>query len=87
MAKKELTVESVAEAYLALLAERGIEYLFANAGTDFAPLVEAFAKVAPTGRLVPPHCLAPDRDAERGVYRQPSTRLAPSLYRVGKPRY
>ncbi len=32
----------MAEAYLALLAERGIEYLFANAGTDFAPIVEAY---------------------------------------------
>ena len=41
MARKEFAVANVAEAYLALLAERGIEYLFANAGTDFAPLVEA----------------------------------------------
>jgi len=32
MARKELAVDSVAEAYLALLAKRGIEYLFANAG-------------------------------------------------------
>src|ERR1700676_2193810 len=46
MARKELQVDSVAEAYLALLAERGIEYLFANAGTDFAPIVEAYAKAA-----------------------------------------
>ena len=49
MARKELAVDTVGEAYLALLAERGIEYLFANAGTDFAPLVEAFAKSARTG--------------------------------------
>src|SRR5579863_10473554 len=34
MARKELKAGSVAEAYLALLAERGVEYLFANAGTD-----------------------------------------------------
>jgi acetolactate synthase-1/2/3 large subunit len=58
MARKELTVESVAEAYLALLAERGIEYLFANAGTDFAPLVEAFAKSARTGAGAPLPLLA-----------------------------
>jgi acetolactate synthase-1/2/3 large subunit len=70
MARKTLAVDNVAEAYLALLAERGVEYLFANAGTDFAPLVEAFAKAAPTGRLVPLHCLAPDRDAERGAPRR-----------------
>ncbi len=53
MARKELAVASVAEAYLALLAERGVEYLFANAGTDFAPLVEAFAKGARTGTPLP----------------------------------
>jgi acetolactate synthase I/II/III large subunit len=53
MVRKELAVDSVGEAYLALLAERGVEYLFANAGTDFAPLVEAFAKAARTGMPVP----------------------------------
>jgi acetolactate synthase-1/2/3 large subunit len=53
MARKELAVASVGEAYLALLAERGVEYLFANAGTDFAPLVEAFAKGARTGAPMP----------------------------------
>jgi acetolactate synthase I/II/III large subunit len=58
MARKELAVDTVAEAYLALLAERGIEYLFANAGTDFAPLVEAFAKAARTGMPVPQPVLA-----------------------------
>ena len=49
MGRKELAVDSVAEAYLALLADRGVEYLFANAGTDFAPIVEAYAKAAHTG--------------------------------------
>jgi len=53
MGRKELAVDTVAEAYLALLAERGIEYLFANAGTDFAPLVEAFAKAGRTGAPAP----------------------------------
>jgi acetolactate synthase I/II/III large subunit len=58
MARKALAVDNVAEAYLALLAERGIAYLFANAGTDFAPLVEAFAKAARTGTQVPRPVLA-----------------------------
>jgi len=58
MGRKELAVDSVAEAYLALLAERGIEYLFANAGTDFAPLVEAFAKAARTGAPAPQPLIA-----------------------------
>jgi acetolactate synthase I/II/III large subunit len=58
MARKEIAVDSVAEAYLTLLAERGVEYLFANAGTDFAPLVEAFAKMARTGAPAPKPVLA-----------------------------
>jgi len=58
MARKELKVDSVAEAYLALLAERGIEYLFANAGTDFAPIVEAYAKAAHSGLPAPKPIIA-----------------------------
>src|SRR3954447_18019733 len=58
MTRKELKVDSVAEAYLALLAERGIEYLFANAGTDFAPIVEAYVKAAHTGLPAPKPLIA-----------------------------
>ena len=58
MGRKQLAVESVAEAYLALLAERGVEYLFANAGTDFAPIVEAYAKAAHTGLPAPKPLIA-----------------------------
>jgi acetolactate synthase-1/2/3 large subunit len=43
--RKTIDVETVAEAYLTLLAERGIDYLFANGGTDFAPIVEAAAAI------------------------------------------
>src|SRR5437588_960998 len=53
MSRTELKTDSVAEAYLALLAERGVDYLFANAGTDFAPIVEAYAKAAHTGLPLP----------------------------------
>jgi len=35
---------TVAEAYLELLAARGVKYFFGNSGTDFAPIIEAFAK-------------------------------------------
>ena len=35
---------TVSDAYLAILADRGVDYLFANAGTDFAPLIEAYAR-------------------------------------------
>lgn len=34
----------VAETYLGLLRSRGISYLFANAGSDFASLIEAYAR-------------------------------------------
>jgi len=30
--------QMTAEAYIRRLAERGIDYVFANAGTDFAPI-------------------------------------------------
>src|SRR5262249_24057535 len=33
-----------AEGYIARLAERGVEYVFANAATDFAPIVEALSQ-------------------------------------------
>lgn len=46
-------VDSVAGAYLALLADRGIEYLFGNAGTDFAPIVEAMAQAHSSGVPMP----------------------------------
>src|SRR4030095_9750237 len=36
--------ETVADPSLAALRARGIERLFFNAGTDFAPLVEAYAR-------------------------------------------
>ena len=50
---KKVAVESTAEAYLELLAARGVEYLFANAGTDFAPLIEAYAKRTAQGQPLP----------------------------------
>jgi acetolactate synthase-1/2/3 large subunit len=58
MARKSLQAQSVAEAYLTLLAERGVEYLFANAGTDFPPIVEALAKAEATGAPAPKPIIA-----------------------------
>ena len=49
---------TVAEAYLALLKARGIDVLFANPGTDFAPIVEAYARAGETGLDFPtPHTI------------------------------
>ncbi len=50
---KRATIESTAEAYLELLAARGVEYLFGNAGTDFAPLIEAYARRGAHGQVLP----------------------------------
>jgi acetolactate synthase-1/2/3 large subunit len=44
-----MTASSVAARVLALLAERGVDALFVNAGTDFAPLVEAYATADEAG--------------------------------------
>lgn len=53
MATKTIESGTVADAYLALLVDRGVDYLFANAGTDFAPLIESLAKAQVTGTKVP----------------------------------
>jgi len=41
---KQVAVESMAEAYIELLAARGVDYFFGNGGTDFGPIVDAYAK-------------------------------------------
>ena len=51
-------MQSVADRYLALLAARGVHVLFGNGGTDFAPIIEAYAQAAQTGAKVPRPILA-----------------------------
>ena len=60
MSARTLHSDTTAEAYLELLKDRGIEVFLGNAGTDFASLVEAFARLeGEAGRaprpLVVPH--------------------------------
>src|SRR5215470_16615745 len=60
MSTRTLKTETTAEAYLELLKDRGIDVFLGNAGTDFASLVDAFARfAAEPGRaprpLVIPH--------------------------------
>src|SRR6516162_9067069 len=55
---KPKSAGNVAAAYLALLADRGVEYLFGNAGTDFAPLIEAYGQAVQMGTAVPRPILA-----------------------------
>jgi acetolactate synthase-1/2/3 large subunit len=52
-----------AEDYLDALAAQGIAYLFCNPGTDFAPIVEAFARAARTNRPVPKPMVIPHENA------------------------
>lgn len=40
---------TVAEALLLRLGRAGVPYLFANSGTDAAPLIEAYARLAAEG--------------------------------------
>jgi len=51
--------ETAADAWLGLLAARGVEYLFANGGTDFAPVVEAYAKGQSLGWRLPQIVIVP----------------------------
>ncbi len=53
MARTTLLNVTVADAYLALLADRGVDCFFANAGTDFAPIVEAMAKARSLETRIP----------------------------------
>jgi len=55
----EFQPETAADLYIGLLATRGIEYLFANGGTDFAPVVEAYAKGRAKGWRLPEPVVTP----------------------------
>jgi acetolactate synthase-1/2/3 large subunit len=57
--KVRAQVETVAQAYLELLSLRGIEYFFANAGTDFASIVDAFARRLEQGKEFPRPVMVP----------------------------
>src|SRR5712672_2964117 len=62
-----------AEAYIRRLAERGIEYVFANAGTDFAPIIEAISRNAGSDRKIPKFITVPHENVAmamaHGYYR------------------
>ena len=59
MGFRTLHPETTAEAYLELLKDRGIDVFLGNAGTDFASLVEAFARFEADGRPAPRPLLVP----------------------------
>ena len=74
----ESTQQISAEAYLGRLADRGIEYVFANAGTDFAPIIEALTRNVGSGRKFPRVVTVPHENVAMA--------MAHGYYRVsGKP--
>src|SRR3990170_737523 len=58
--------ETGAEAVLLALKENGIDYLFANAGTDFPSIIEAFVALA-SGERVPMPVTVPHETAAVGM--------------------
>ena len=59
MGSRTLHPDTTAEAYLELLKDRGIDIFLGNAGTDFASLVEAFARFEADGRPAPRPLVVP----------------------------
>jgi acetolactate synthase-1/2/3 large subunit len=51
--KRTVPIENTAQAYLELLEALGVRYFFGNAGTDFASLIDAFARRELDGRTAP----------------------------------
>lgn len=58
---------SVAQAYLRHLALRGVEYLFGNGGTDFAPIAEAIARARMHGEPIPTPVTVPHENVAMGM--------------------
>ncbi|MCB1739458.1 MAG: thiamine pyrophosphate-requiring protein, partial [Gammaproteobacteria bacterium] len=55
--------ENAAEALLARLATHGVDTLFANGGTDFASIIEAYARATPLGARFPEPLVMPHETA------------------------
>ena len=69
---------TVAETFLAALADNGIEYVFANGGTDFAPIIEALVLSSQTGSNVPEFITVPHENV--------AVAMAEGYFRIsGKP--
>ena len=56
-----------AEAFLRALADHGIDYFYCNPGTDFPPIVEAFARAKKTNAKVPKPILVPHENLAVGM--------------------
>lgn len=61
------TNATAGEIFLRRLAANGVDYLFANGGTDFAPVIEGFAHAQIAGFAVPTPVLVPHETAALGM--------------------
>jgi len=59
----DIPAQTAAEALLALMKARGIDYIFANAGTDFPPLIEAYGRAGESGLDLPEPISVPHENA------------------------
>lgn len=74
----DTSASTTAESFLTRLGERGIDYVFANAGTDFAPVIEALARNPGSNRRYPTFVTVPHENV--------AVAMAHGYYRVsGKP--
>jgi acetolactate synthase-1/2/3 large subunit len=62
-----MTAPTAAAVLLARLKKLGVDYVFANAGTDFPPLIEALAAAAESGLELPEALVAPHESAAMGM--------------------
>lgn len=62
-----LTTLSSAELLLYRLQALGIEYIFINSGTDYPPVIEAYAKAKTEGKPVPELVVCPHENAAIGM--------------------
>jgi acetolactate synthase-1/2/3 large subunit len=65
--KMTLPAGNLGDTFLAMLESRGVDYLFANAGTDFASITEGLAKAKSLGRRAPKPITAPHENAAIGM--------------------
>ena len=72
MSPRTFAAAHAGETLLAVLAARGVDYLFGNAGTDFPSIIEAFAKAQIDGRAAPQPVTVPHENVAmamaHGVY-------------------
>ena len=80
------TPQTAAEALLARLYANGLDALFANGGTDFASIIEAYARGGPAGALFPEPVIAPHETAAVAIWqrasRRRSWRMSQSVWRI-----